>query len=57
MGRAIHMEQEIEKLVGKVSIIENRLNLLEECLEELISRVDPLFKDKDEKKTKKSNKK
>ena len=57
MGRAIHMENELERLVGKVSILENRINLLEECLEELINKVDPLFKDKNEKKAKKSNKK
>jgi|TARA_R100001530_G_scaffold6929_1_gene7817 hypothetical protein len=57
MGRAIHMEQEIERMVGKISIIENKLGLLEECLEELINRIDPLFEDKNEKKAKKSNKK
>ena len=57
MGRAIQMENELEKVVGRVTILQSRMNLLEDCLEELINKVDPLFDKKNEKKTKKPNKK
>ena len=57
MGRAINMENELERAIGKLTILENRFYILEECLEEIIETIAPLVEKKSETKTKKSNKK
>lgn len=56
MGRAIAMENELEKLVQQVAIMQNRMSLLEECMEELIN-MSKIEEKPVEKKAKKSNKK
>lgn len=57
MGRAINMENELERAVGKLTILENRFHILEDCLEEILETIAPLVEKKSETKTKKSNKK
>ena len=58
MGRAISMENELERVVGQMAVIQNRISLMEDCMEELIKRVAPIIEEKPvEKKAKKSNKK
>ena len=58
MGRAISMENELERVSGQLTIIQNRITLMEDCIEELIKRITPLMEEKPvEKKAKKSNKK
>ena len=58
MGRAITMENEQERIVAQIAVIENRMRLMEDCMEELLNRITPLMEEKPvEKKAKKSNKK
>ena len=58
MGRAIKMENELERVIGKTFLLENRIELIEDCLDEILDRLEPLIKEeKNEKKAKKSNKK
>ena len=58
MGRAISMEADIERLHSNVIILDSRLKLMEEALEELIKNLKPETEKKpNEKKAKKSNKK
>ena len=58
MGRAISMESDIERLQSNVIILDSRLKLMEEALEELIKNLNPVIEKKtNEKKAKKSNKK
>ena len=58
MGRAISMESDIERLQSNVIILDSRLKLMEEALEELIKNLKPVIEKKtNEKKAKKSNKK